>query len=704
MLELFCSMLLCILLMVVPGTLILRALRFSWVASLCASPLVTIPGYCITTIALSKAGITASTLVVTGPMLAFGAIALAASLALRKFKASAQTDSAPAESSVRIDLLPSDSKKNWLLAAFYLLSGLAATSYIFLTAVGQPDGIIQAWDNAFHYGQIRSFWESGVWSPLYSSRYLAPAAAAFDPFPSAGYYPAAWHIMAVMLCDTLGVTVGIAANASTAAFICFGLPAGMFLLAHCIFGERTAAIALCGISCVSFSAFPWAFLYAWTATPNLISTCLVPGLIALFMAAISKNASRRARVLLAIVFVIGVLCMAFTQPNSVFTAAVFLTPYVFWRIWTEVCLRYEKSPKRAKWLALSCGGWLLFVAIIWVGLFKAPFLRSLVMYDWGQFLSWDRAITGVLTLSFVEWDEQILLALLVYAGIAYSFKHREFLWLSVAYLMAAIMCVLADAGSGTIKHLLTGFWYTDPYRMAAVVALFGMPLAALGAFGIYRLANTLLSKQTIIDQRPAAQTALAAGVALLFVVLVFAPPSTQKMGSDVMDDTLFGRTRYRLWSETNMGSGNGKIQYDTKKREFVKRVMETVPADAVIINQPYDGSIWAYGLDGINVVNRYMGGYGDDGERLENKTIRRHADIYNRNRISRDALADTKAAYLLHLDHERLNMEKTPNRPYVPSHWTGIDSVTDETPGYEIVLKDNNMRLYKITYPELAEN
>ena len=35
---------------------------------------------------------------------------------------------------------------------------------------------------------------------------------------------------------------------------------------------------------------------------------------------------------------------------------------------------------------------------------------------------------------------------------------------------------------------------------------------------------------------------------------------------------------------------------------------------------------------------------------------------------------------------------------YHPDEWAGIDSVNDETPGFEIVLSQGDMRLYRIVY------
>lgn len=55
------------------------------------------------------------------------------------------------------------------------------------------------------------------------------------------------------------------------------------------------------------------------------------------------------------------------------------------------------------------------------------------------------------------------------------------------------------------------------------------------------------------------------------------------------------------------------------------------------------------------------------------------------------AVKSSGAKYLLYLD-ETIHIGS-----FDESEWEGILSVTDETPGFETVLADGNMRLYRIT-------
>ena len=70
----------------------------------------------------------------------------------------------------------------------------------------------------------------------------------------------------------------------------------------------------------------------------------------------------------------------------------------------------------------------------------------------------------------------------------------------------------------------------------------------------------------------------------------------------------------------------------------------------------------------------------------------------------RNAVASTGAEYLLLLDegvpYDEGKWLTTYHEGYVPL-WAGLNNVTDETPGLELVLSEgDDMRLYKITATE----
>ena len=61
------------------------------------------------------------------------------------------------------------------------------------------------------------------------------------------------------------------------------------------------------------------------------------------------------------------------------------------------------------------------------------------------------------------------------------------------------------------------------------------------------------------------------------------------------------------------------------------------------------------------------------------------------------AVSDFGAEYLLLLDYQNENGSGMYSGGYDASDWQGVLSVTDETPGFEVVLSEGDMRLYRIT-------
>ena len=122
--------------------------------------------------------------------------------------------------------------------------------------------------------------------------------------------------------------------------------------------------------------------------------------------------------------------------------------------------------------------------------------------------------------------------------------------------------------------------------------------------------------------------------------------------------------------------------------------------DAVVLNMPYDGSAYAYGVSNMNVVYRYMSGYGatdeDQRETSWSRFLRTRLamGLEGRDPLAEAALEELRPDYLLILDRDVDEMLEAFS-PYVVADWMGILQVDDETPGLELVLSEGDMRLYR---------
>lgn len=134
------------------------------------------------------------------------------------------------------------------------------------------------------------------------------------------------------------------------------------------------------------------------------------------------------------------------------------------------------------------------------------------------------------------------------------------------------------------------------------------------------------------------------------------------------------------------------------KRQFVDDVLELVDGESLLLNHPYDGSLFAYGLDGANLYYRHMSGYSgaDDGRELDvSEKVRLHANEVSSDEEIAQILFDLDVRYVLKLgETPEWSSIMFPN--YIEEDWIGIESISDDTPGFSVVLAKDEMRLYEV--------
>lgn len=667
-------------LVIVPGALALAAAGARPAAALAAAPLISVVAYGAMGVVLAALGVPASTALIAGsPVL----LALVAFL-VRRARARWRSGEKGRE-------LAPDRRRELAVLALYAAAGLAVTTLMLVANLPTPDAFVQAWDNVAHFDIIRSMSQSGVWSTLEVTYYPGDAAA-IDPFASAAhYYPAAWHVLAVMLVDALGVSVTCAANVVNAVSCAVILPAGAYLLLARVLARRPRAIALGALVCLAFPSIPWNLIPRWTLYPNLFSLTLLPAVIAAFMALAAPHARRGARVRAGAVFLTGCVALYLAQPNSVFSAAVFLAPWVGWRLYAWRRSSRGGSVSRSwAWV----GAWAVFVVVLWAALLRLPFLAGVVEYYWPPIASLESCVEGVLGLSFAAGPPRYALRLLVIVGLVSALRAPGLRWLPVPFVYACVAFVVAGGMDTPIKNVLAGFWYTDPYRMAAMAALFAVPIAALG------LAEVVGAARRLAGARPRARRVVAPVVLALVAVGLYLPALLARLGlpSLVWPSDNF----YSLAQEfAQKNDASQRVGYDAEKIAFVERALEFTGEDGVVLNLPYDGSAYAYGVSGMNVVNRYMSGYGASDEDWSETDASRYlrtrlaAGLAGTDPLAEAALAEVGVEYVLVLDRDVEEMAAA-FRPFVAADWAGMLAVDDDTPGLEVLLAEGDMRLYRV--------
>lgn len=666
--QFLASIVVCCFFLILPGYFILRGLNCDRLKAVIFAPIFAVLLYAILGIVYSKFSLTSTWASVFLGGLVLGLCVFVVSCFIRKKR--------------RLSTKRGERKTNsGLLFAFvYVGLSVALGCIFFLANLPSADSFFQAYDNIYHLSVIRSFLDSGDWSILKVSLF---ATANFDPpLPGGGFYPAGWHILCAMLVSSLNVPIAVAVNAVNFVFSFILFPLSMFALLSTIFKDEKAILIFGSIVLCAFGSFPWGFLTFGPLYPNLTSFALLPLLITAFIYAIEQNQSIGKRALWIVVFVIGVGAMAVMQPNAVFTVGVFLAPYCVYRIYLAASDRFNSSIK-----AVVCAaGFVAFVCAFWWFLYKSPFMLATLSQLYPNYYSKPMAVVHLLTLWFRDSSPNFILGALVIIGGIYTLKHRQYLWLSFSYAFAAVLYVV-DASLvdvSFVKNLLTGFWYSDIYRIEAMLGLFGIPLAALGVFGIYSFISGQIKKKKESSQ---IDNCVRAGLMLLLLVCLFVPLSGN-LGS-----TQFARVTTNISEDYSLSSGS--ILSDDEAM-FLKDVKDVV-GDDLVLNLPDDGSAFAYATADINTYYRNTRTYGGSSESADSKAIRENLCSVSTSPEVNQALRNLNVRYVLLLDEGTTdNMPHLFTWDFYSDLWDGVSSISDETPGFEAVLSEGDMRLYKV--------
>ena len=702
---------LCAAFLYLPGCLLLRGAGFSWLAAIPFAAVLDVTAYSLLAIVYAKVGIASSWATLGIPVAVIGAALLVLRLArccsspadLFDFISRADAGEAHGRSL---------SNSRWLQPSslvLYVVVGIAVSALVYGTSMATPDAFVQEYDNLHHLGTTYSYLQWGNWSSLENTIYSSPADDAYDPFGYSSYYPSGWNCIAAMAAQISGVSASAANNAMNFATTAFVLPISSHCFMRTAFADRPSVVPFGAFVCTAFTAFPWAMLIFGPLYPNMLGFSLLPVLMAAFMAVFRMSARRSDRVAMAALFVLGVASCAFTQPNAVFAAAALLIAFCVSRIseWID-SLGLCRSRRIARKLLL-CVGFVVLAAAAWVALFNLPFLKGVTSYYWPPLRSPMEAVDDVLTLSYRLDSPQYALAALVLVGAAVTLFRRRYLWMTVSWLFVAVIYITDAAYDGVIKQLLSSFWYSDSLRVASLSAIAAMPLAALGLWAAAKALSAAVRKSAEAISRCGSSAPCRSGrlhgavavvaslaIAALAFAMVFRPDAIL---SRSLDGT--GAFTHMISNLDWMCDTDRDDVYDPDECAFVQKVKEVLPEGALVVNVPDDGSAFAYAVDDLKVMYCYLGGYGGADEKGDSKFIRDGLANIARSYGVRQAVRATGAEYVLLLDQGGQSYSSRERRYLFTysdgQNWQGILSITDETPGFEVVLSQDDMRLYRIT-------
>lgn len=465
-------------------------------------------------------------------------------------------------------------------AVFFLVSG-GTIAYLLKQGFILPDNISQTYDNVFHFNAVAQILRSGDASPLHMNL--------SSPHSATNFYPTLWHASVALVSQLSGSGIAVSTNAFAIATGALVWPAGMLFLARPFLPRGPRSVLPLAVVVTAFSAFPYLLLTWGVLYPNVLSTALIPYALGFTHLALrSRPLEVRLPSVSMWIAAAGALGAAtLAQPNALFGYAALVFPLLLatlltvWRaplplstrVWRTVALALAACAVLALWILVRTGDNVrVFEGKIRLALESAlgngPFTGS---HAWG-------------------------LTLLIALGIAALVVLKRHRWLPISYLVTLGLYTIASGMNGPFRTMITGAWYNDANRLAALIPIAAIPLAGVGAA---LLMDWLVAGFTAFfaarRDRPAGRvlTAVAAAGTVLLI-------ASMSIGQPIAVQLDRMRANYSFTADSPLLSPD--------EEQLLERLDRTVPKDAVVLGDPWSGTAFALGIADRKVVFPHLKG------------------------------------------------------------------------------------------------
>lgn len=468
-----------------------------------------------------------------------------------------------------------------------------------LRAIGGPGMIAQTYDTSYHLNAVMLMQETRDASSLHMTLTA--------PDRTSSFYPAAWHDVVLTVTDLTGAGVVEATNIVAVVVSVLVWPAAVLALVRVVAGPRPLLLALTALAATLFPQYPNLLVHFGVLYPNLLSYAFVPVALALLV----ELVRRRGRGHLVPLVGLGAVMVAITlaQPNGVFAVVFLGLPVVLVAMARWSRRSWARSRARASVVA-AWTGTLVAAALVWASLDSIEMIANMREgIFWQPVGTLRQALWNVASLSAAHptGQPQILLAVAVAVGFVVALRVPAWRWLPLSYAVTAALYVVAQAGEEPHRSDWTGFWYTDPHRLAALLPMIGVPLAA---FGAWRAAQRARAAIVRAERRRRASDGRSPrylnSVPITFAVtLAVACLATFALSRQIpLRDSFQAMTD--VYSPDATASESEEL---LSQEEYVllEQLDDIVPPEVTVVGNPWDGSTMAWAVGGRETIFPHPG-------------------------------------------------------------------------------------------------
>ena len=527
-------------------------------------------------------------------------------------------------------------------------------------------------DNSFHMNAIRWIQEHGDASSL-----TLGAVAAANQEPT--FYPAGWHDFVSLIYSTTGTSIATATIVTVLLAAGILWPCSLVALSLSIPKlRRLQALAIPAMIC-GFAAFPGLLLRWGVLFPNLLGYALLPSFVALMVYLVQVMVRREysASLSLGLASLVGLAGLALVHPNAVVSAAAFAVPLLLAGVTWVV--RSRELTSRQKWVGSIL---LLAVLVGCVGAWRVLRPAEFASNTWSPILTEGEALYQFLFLGLEnanqlgdKFNPSYLAGFLVLWGVGYLLYKRRNLWLIASWVLIGYLWIVsASVPRGEFRLLMVAPWYTDHFRLAALVVFPSVILAGIGLGGFVEGLLTWVARRA---PRPARLKVATIGMGVAMILVLVVAGLSSRVPS-VQETTLAVSREYRLTPTS--------VVLNQDEMNVINEIPKIVPKDDVIVNNPWDGSAYIYAL-----ADRHLTGYHFEFETSPKYSAIMHnlKDARTNPEVCRE-VNEYKAHWYVHLENQ-LNFG-----PDAQKNYDGLVAAID-TDVLTPVYSSGPMTLYRIS-------
>lgn len=443
-------------------------------------------------------------------------------------------------------------------------------------SLGGPERFSQTLDNNFHLNAVRFIAETHNGSSLFIN---TMASGGSRP----AYYPAAWHdVVSLVFMSGGGGSVPLATNAAIFAVAGIVWPLSMLFLIRSTMRLNLPATLAAGPLLAGFSAFPVLLLKFGVLYPNFLGVALLPAGLGVVVNFFRMSTVRRLDtvqcVLLGVATALGI---ALAHPNSLMSLLVIAVPIALVRALLQIgrALTRRANP----WLVLAqvvvIAGLFGLVWFLWGVIRPAPGASG-----WGPTSSDTQAFgEALLNSPLSEVSPQWLVSILAVIGAFTILYTRRNHWLVLSYGVVVYFYIsIRWLNWDQDRMWVTGVWYNDPFRVAALLPVMAIPLAVIAVHGVTQLfMDSRLSAHLKGHRRPVLRKTV--GVVVMIVLAVFTQHARPM--HEMIDQTY---ATYQPRADSPL--------LTTDELDVIDHVDGIVPRDQAIVTMPWTGGALAYAL------------------------------------------------------------------------------------------------------------